>query len=79
MATVPARPTPAELAAARGRSIPDTIAPGLEVLFVGINPSLWSGAVGRHFARPGNRFWPGSPSACSIPLKAMRSCAGGSA
>jgi TDG/mug DNA glycosylase family protein len=24
---------------------------------VGINPSLWSGAVGRHFARPGNRFW----------------------
>jgi TDG/mug DNA glycosylase family protein len=57
MATVPARPTPAELAAARGRSIPDTIAPGLEVLFVGINPSLWSGAVGRHFARPGNRFW----------------------
>ena len=33
------------------------IAPGLEVLFVGINPSLWSGAVGLHFARPGNRFW----------------------
>ena len=33
------------------------IAPGLDVLFVGINPSLWSGAVGMHFARPGNRFW----------------------
>ena len=33
------------------------IAPGLDVLFVGINPSLWSGAVGLHFARPGNRFW----------------------
>ena len=33
------------------------IAPGLKVLFVGINPSLWSGAVGLHFARPGNRFW----------------------
>lgn len=33
------------------------IAPGLNVLFVGINPSLWSGAVGLHFARPGNRFW----------------------
>jgi double-stranded uracil-DNA glycosylase len=54
---VPARPTPRDLVAARGRSIPDTIAPGLDVLFVGINPSLWSGAVGRHFARPGNRFW----------------------
>src|SRR2546421_2128840 len=51
------RPTPAELRAARGRSIPDVIAPGLDVLFVGINPSLWSGAVGLHFARPGNRFW----------------------
>jgi TDG/mug DNA glycosylase family protein len=33
------------------------IAPRLDVLFVGINPSLWSGAVGLHFARPGNRFW----------------------
>src|SRR5207245_4662680 len=43
--------------AARGKSIPDVIAPGLNVLFVGINPSLWSGAVGQHFARPGNRFW----------------------
>jgi double-stranded uracil-DNA glycosylase len=51
------RPTPADLEAARGKSIPDVIAPGLDVLFVGINPSLWSGAVGLHFARPGNRFW----------------------
>ena len=54
---VPDRPTRADLQAARGRSIPDVIAPGLDVLFVGINPSLWSGAVGLHFARPGNRFW----------------------
>jgi TDG/mug DNA glycosylase family protein len=51
------RPSRAELEAARGKSIPDVIAPGLDVLFVGINPSLWSGAVGLHFARPGNRFW----------------------
>ena len=51
------RPTPADLEAARGKSIPDLIAPGLDVLFVGINPSLWSGAVGLHFARPGNRLW----------------------
>jgi TDG/mug DNA glycosylase family protein len=34
------------------------IAPGLRVLFCGINPSLYSAAVGHHFARPGNRFWP---------------------
>jgi len=33
------------------------VRPGLDVLFVGINPGLYSGAVGHHFARPGNRFW----------------------
>jgi TDG/mug DNA glycosylase family protein len=54
----PWRPTPADLVAARDRSIPDVIGPGLRVLFCGINPSLWSGATGHHFARPGNRFWP---------------------
>ena len=34
------------------------IAPGLKVLFVGINPGLYTAATGHHFARPGNRFWP---------------------
>lgn len=34
------------------------IGPGLDLLFVGINPGLYSGATGHHFARPGNRFWP---------------------
>lgn len=53
-----ARPTAAQLAAAHGSTIPDVIAPGLRVLFCGINPGLWSAVVGRHFARPGNRFWP---------------------
>ena len=38
--------------------MPDVIAPGLEVLFCGINPGLYSGLAGHHFARPGNRFWP---------------------
>jgi double-stranded uracil-DNA glycosylase len=52
------RPTPAELRAAAGRTIRDVIAPGLRVLFCGINPGLYSAAVGHHFARPGNRFWP---------------------
>ncbi|MGW6424813.1 G/U mismatch-specific DNA glycosylase [Nocardia sp. NPDC055053] len=52
------RPTPADLAAAEGKFIPDVVAPDLRVLFCGINPGLWSGATGHHFARPGNRFWP---------------------
>jgi TDG/mug DNA glycosylase family protein len=34
------------------------IAPDLRVLFCGINPGLYTAAVGHHFARPGNRFWP---------------------
>ncbi|WP_405496701.1 G/U mismatch-specific DNA glycosylase [Nocardia sp. NBC_00511] len=53
-----ARPSPADLAAAQDKTIPDLIGPGLRVLFCGINPGLWSGATGIHFARPGNRFWP---------------------
>lgn len=51
-------PSKAQLQAARGRQVPDLIAPGLRVLFCGINPSLYSAVVGHHFARPGNRFWP---------------------
>jgi double-stranded uracil-DNA glycosylase len=38
--------------------LPDVIAPDLDILFCGINPSLMSAARGHHFARPGNRFWP---------------------
>jgi double-stranded uracil-DNA glycosylase len=52
-----ARPSRAEILAAAGRTIPDVIAPDLAVLFCGINPGLYSGATGDHFARPGNRFW----------------------
>ena len=44
--------------AAAGRTVRDVIGEGLRVLFCGINPGLYSGAVGHHFARPGNRFWP---------------------
>src|SRR5690242_21623234 len=54
----PWKPTRAEVAAARGKRIADVAAPGLRVLYCGINPSLYSAAVGHHFARPGNRFWP---------------------
>ena len=38
--------------------MPDVIGPNLRVLFCGINPGLYTAAVGHHFARPGNRFWP---------------------
>jgi len=53
----PPRPTKADVAAAAGRTIPDVLAAGLRIVFVGINPGLYSGATGLHFARPGNRFW----------------------
>jgi double-stranded uracil-DNA glycosylase len=52
------KPTPEEIAAAAGKRVPDVIAPSLRVLLCGINPGLYSGATGHHFARPGNRFWP---------------------
>jgi TDG/mug DNA glycosylase family protein len=55
--TTPHKPTKAELLATRGKTVPDVIAPGLQVLFCGINPSLYSAAVGHHFARPSNRSW----------------------
>src|SRR5437763_12856195 len=55
--TAPWRPTAQQLADAYGRRVPDVVRPGLRVLFCGINPGLYSGAVGHHFARPGNRFW----------------------
>jgi double-stranded uracil-DNA glycosylase len=51
-------PTKQELLAAAGKTVPDVIASDLRVLFCGINPGLYTAAVGHHFARPGNRFWP---------------------
>ena len=56
--TATRRPASWDLAAARNKTIPDVTAPGLRVLFAGINPGLYSAATGYHFARPGNRFWP---------------------
>jgi len=54
----PFKPTKQQLAGAKGKTVPDVIAPDLRVLFAGINPGLYTAAVGHHFARPGNRFWP---------------------
>jgi TDG/mug DNA glycosylase family protein len=56
--TIPPKPTKAELAAAVHKTVPDLVAPGLRVLFCGINPGLYTAAIGHHFGRPGNRFWP---------------------
>ena len=52
------KPTPEQLHEAIDGRVPDVIAPNLDVMFCGINPSLYSVVVGHHFARPGNRFWP---------------------
>ena len=52
------RPTKSDLLAAKDKLVEDVIAPDLKVLFVGINPGLYTAAVGHHFGRPGNRFWP---------------------
>ncbi|QIX25747.1 mismatch-specific DNA-glycosylase [Nocardioides sp. JQ2195] len=48
----------AELESFRGAEVPDLIGPGLRLLFVGINPGLWTAATQTHFAHPGNRFYP---------------------
>src|ERR1041384_2176705 len=54
----PWKPTKAQLLAAHNKRVPDLVAKNLIVLFAGINPGLYTAAIGRHFGRPGNRFWP---------------------
>jgi TDG/mug DNA glycosylase family protein len=51
------KPTKEDLRDATNRTVEDLIDYDLKVLFCGINPGLWSGATGLHFAKPGNRFW----------------------
>ena len=54
----PWKPTKAQLLAAHNKLVPDLAAKNLIVLFAGINPGLYTAAIGHHFGRPGNRFWP---------------------
>ena len=61
------RPTRKDLQRAADGAVRDLIAPGLQVLFCGINPGLYSAATGHHFARPGNRFWPAVHAAGFTP------------
>ncbi|HZE68750.1 MAG TPA: G/U mismatch-specific DNA glycosylase [Pyrinomonadaceae bacterium] len=56
--TIPWKPSRQQVLAAEGKTVRDVIAAHLMVLFCGINPGLYTAAVGHHFARPGNRFWP---------------------
>ncbi len=51
------KPSKADLMDALNRTVDDLIDHDLKVLFCGINPGIWSGATGLHFAKPGNRFW----------------------
>jgi double-stranded uracil-DNA glycosylase len=55
--TTPWKPSRAQILAAESKTVSDVIAPHLKILFCGINPGLYTAAVGHHFARPGNRFW----------------------
>lgn len=59
--------TRAELESFRDATIPDLVEPGVRLLFVGINPGLWTAATGTPFARPGNRFWPALVEAGILP------------
>ena len=63
----PWRPTREQLAAAASKTVPDLIAPNLKALFCGINPGLYTAAIGHHFGRPGNRFWPALHAAGFTP------------
>ena len=60
----PWKPTRDQILAAEGKTVRDVIAPNLKVLFCGINPGLYTAAVGHHFARPGNRFWKALHNGC---------------
>lgn len=59
--------TRAELEGFRGRSVPDLVPEDPKLVFVGINPGLWTAATGVHFAHPGNRFYPALVAAGIIP------------
>lgn len=63
----------AELEAARELTVPDLIGPGVRLLFVGINPGLWTAATQTHFAHPGNRFYPALHEAGIIDREIDRS------
>lgn len=62
-----ARFTRDELLAFNGACVDDLVGARVRLLFVGINPGLWTAAVNAHFARRGNRFWPALHAAGITP------------
>ena len=48
-------------------TLPDYLSPGLDIVFVGINPGAYSAEVGRYFATPQNRFWPALSRSGLVP------------
>lgn len=50
--------TRAELDAFVGAEVPDLVGDDVRLVFVGINPGLWTAATATHFAHPSNRFYP---------------------
>jgi TDG/mug DNA glycosylase family protein len=63
-----ARFSRAELEGFHGATVDDLLGPDVRLLFVGINPGLWTAAVNAHFARRGNRFWPALHAAGILPV-----------
>jgi double-stranded uracil-DNA glycosylase len=66
-----------DVEATRARTLPDTVGPGMRLLLVGLNPSVYSADIGAGFARPGNRFWPAALAAGIVsrthdPFHALR-------
>jgi TDG/mug DNA glycosylase family protein len=66
-----------DVEATRARTLADTIGPGMRLLVVGLNPSVYSADAGHGFARPGNRFWPAASDAGIVsrthdPVHALR-------
>ena len=49
------------------RTLPDYLGPGLDIVSIGINPSVYSVERGFNFARPGNRFWPALNASGLVP------------
>jgi TDG/mug DNA glycosylase family protein len=65
--------TKTELKTYQNASVPDLVGPGLKLVFVGINPGLWTAATQTHFAHPGNRFYPALRLAGIIDREISRS------
>ncbi len=56
------------------RTLPDLLAPGLALVFVGLNPSEYSAREGHYFANPRNRFWPAFNRSALLPADLGREC-----